>query len=151
MVTLQEQRESHRRQKTFSLPNQTDKQQSLVLIADDHGDSREMIKVLLEMRGFRVIEAADGEDAVFMAERNRPNLILMDINLPHLSGLDAARHIRRIENLSRVPIVFLSGHAESRFSDAAFAAGAADYLVKPINLAQLESVVRQNLKRNEEF
>ena len=147
MVTLQKSRETSRQENIFSSPNRTSK--SLVLIADDHGDSRSMVKMLLETRGYRVIEAADGEDAVFVAERNCPNLILMDVTLPHLSGIDAARQIRKIENLSRVPIVFLSGHAEARYSEAAFAAGAADYLVKPVNLDQLGNIVDKNLKQND--
>lgn len=148
MTELSNSKEFARQEKIFSSPMQTTNSNSLVLIADDHADSRNMLKILFEMRGYRVIEAADGEDAVWMAERSCPNLILMDVELPHLSGLDAARQIQRLDKLSNVPIVFLSAHAGRGFSEAAFAAGATDYLVKPVNLNQLENIVDENLKQN---
>lgn len=150
VIMLSESGRSTRQENDFSSPMQKNNSKSLVLIADDHADSRSMIKMVLEMRGYQVIEAEDGEDAVWMAERNCPNLILMDVTLPHLNGIDAARQIRRFEKLSDVPIVFLTGHAESGFSEAAFAAGAAGYLVKPINLNQLENIVDKNIKQIEE-
>lgn len=63
----------------------------VILIAEDNADSREMLKILLEMWNYRVIEAEDGEEAVRVAEKIRPDLILMDVRLPLLDGLDAAR------------------------------------------------------------
>jgi CheY-like chemotaxis protein len=145
MVTLLEPRKLNEPGKSVSLPLTTNGSKPVVLIAEDHADTRSLLKLLLEMRGYSVIEAADGEDAVWAAEKNSPDLILMDITLPHLSGLDAARQIHRFEKLNRVPIVFMSGHAQKGYCDAAFSAGAADYLVKPINLNQLENIIDKHL------
>src|SRR4051812_3000692 len=103
----------------------------LVLVAEDHDDTRFMLKYLLGMRGYRVVLAADGEMAVRMAESRCPDLILMDATLPRLDGLAATRRIRETPALCDVPIVFLSGHAEAWFRAAALETGGDDYIVKP--------------------
>lgn len=101
--------------------------------------------MLLEMRGLCVAEAADGEEAVRLAERLRPGLVLMDGSLPRLDGFAAARLIRDSASLSSTPVVFLSGHAEPRFQVLAREAGCADYLTKPIDIAQLDRVLGRHL------
>ena len=79
----------------------------LVLVAGDDPDTRFLFRTVLEMRGYCVIEAADGEETVGGAESARPDLILMDGSLPRLSGLEAARLIRRSTHVGHVPIVFI--------------------------------------------
>src|SRR5215213_11295115 len=84
---------------------------SKVLVAEDHDDTRLLLRTLLERRGLAVVEAADGVEACDVAEREHPDLILMDGGLPLLDGIAATRRLRGLATFSAVPIVFLSGHA----------------------------------------
>lgn len=115
----------------------------LVLVADDDADTRLLFRTVLEIRGYGVIESADGEETVRTAESERPDLILMDGSLPHLSGLDATRRIRGSEHIGNVPIVFITGHSGSAFVAQARAAGCDEYLVKPFDLAQLDDLLEK--------
>lgn len=117
----------------------------LVLVVEDHEDTRFMLKYLLERRGCRVALAGDGETAVRLAGQARPDLILMDATLPLMDGLTATRRIRKTNALARVPVVFLSGHAEAPFRAAALEAGGDDYLIKPFEIGQLERVLERHL------
>lgn len=114
----------------------------LVLVAEDHEDTRFLLRYVLEARGYRVAEAANGDEAVDLAELIRPDLVLMDGSLPRLDGLAATRRLRRLPLPFRVPIVFLTGHAEPAFRAAAREAGCDDYLTKPLDVRQLEKVLR---------
>ena len=115
----------------------------LVLVADDDEDTRLLFRTVLEVRGYSVIEAADGEETVRTAESARPDLILMDGSLPRLSGVDATRRIRESDHIGHVPIVFISGHTGTNFLALARKAGCDEYLVKPFDLAQLEYVLEK--------
>ena len=116
----------------------------VVLVVEDHEDTRFMLRVLLEMHGLEVVEAADGEEAVRAAESVRPGLVLMDGSLPLLDGLAAARRIREAESLRDVPVVMLSGRAEPDFRASALASGCDSFLVKPFSAAQLDSVLERH-------
>jgi two-component system cell cycle response regulator DivK len=120
----------------------------LVLVADDHEDTRLLYRTVLEVRGYGVIEAADGEETVCTAESVRPDLILMDGSLPRLNGVDAARQIRRSGHIGHVPIVFISGHAGAAFIALAREAGCDEYFVKPFDLSQLEDVLEKYCVQN---
>src|SRR5215207_3559663 len=115
----------------------------LVLVADDHEDTRLLFRTVLEVRGYGVIEAADGEETVRTAESARPDLILMDGNLPLLNGVDATRQIRNSDDIGHVPIVFISGHTGAAYLALAREAGCDEFLVKPFQLAQLEDVLEK--------
>ena len=117
----------------------------LVLVVDDDEDTRLLFRTMLEIRGYRAVEAADGEEAVGLAESARPDLILMDGSLPRVDGLDATRRIRQSERDGRVPILFVSGHAEAAFIARALEAGCDEYLVKPLDLDQLGGVLEKHL------
>jgi len=121
----------------------TTRARPLILVADDDPDTRFLFRTVLEMQGYCVIEAADGEETVGTAQSARPDLILMDGSLPRLSGLEAARQIRRSGHIGNVPIVFISGHAGAAFIEEAREAGCNEYLVKPLDLAQLEDVLEK--------
>jgi DNA-binding response OmpR family regulator len=121
--------------------------QPLVLVVEDHADTRFMLEYLLERHGCRVVSAADGEAAVSLAEQARPDLILMDATLPRLDGLAATRRIRATSTLCDVPIVFLSGHAEAAFRAVALETGGNDFLLKPFDLGQLEGLLDRHLGR----
>ncbi len=120
----------------------------LVLVADDDEDTRLLFRTMLEIRGYSVIEAADGEEAVRLAESECPDMILMDGSLPRLDGLDATRRIRKSAQAGQAPIAFISGHAEAAFIALAREAGCDEYLVKPLDLSQLGGVVEKYLGNN---
>ena len=105
----------------------------LVLVVEDHEDTRSMLRTMLEMRGYRVAEAVDGEEGVRLARRERPRVVIMDATLPRLDGLAATRRMRADSALARVPVVFLSGHAQPDFRAEALDAGGTDFLVKPVD------------------
>ena len=112
-----------------------------VLVVEDFEDNRFMMRRLLEMSGYRVIEAVNGQEAVEKAQAERPDLILMDLSLPHLDGLAATRRIRQQDGLGRVPIVAVSAHDTADFHADALAAGCNEYVTKPIDFDQLENLL----------
>ena len=122
---------------------------TLCLVVEDFEDSRFMIRRLLEMAGHRVIEASDGEAAVELALVERPELILMDLSLPKLDGLAATRRIRKHRGLSRVPIVAVSARDSLGSRTEALAAGCDEYVAKPIDFDQLNSVLERLLSRKQ--
>jgi DNA-binding response OmpR family regulator len=119
-----------------------------VLVVEDHDDTRFMLRYLMEQHGCLVIEAADGVEAVSLAESVCPSLILMDTGLPRLDGLAATRRIRKITMLDNVPIIFISGHAQPNLRAEAIATGGNDYLVKPLKLSELEMAVERHLGKS---
>ncbi len=121
----------------------------VILIVEDDEDSRLMLKILLEMWKYRVIEAADGLEAIRVAEEIRPDLILMDAKLPHLDGFETTRRIRESESVSRIPIIFLSACAEETYRRAARTVGADDYLVKPLDFELLENTLENYVSRRQ--
>jgi CheY-like chemotaxis protein len=116
-----------------------------VLVVDDYDDTRLMMRQVLEGQGYRVIEALTGIEAVKLAGRERPDLILMDINLPLIDGVNATRRIREIEEMSNVPIVAVSAYDSPDLRDSAITAGCVEYLLKPFDTAQLGSLVNRLL------
>jgi DNA-binding response OmpR family regulator len=106
-----------------------------------------MVKYFLEMSGFRVAEATDGENAVRLAEQSHPDLVLIDVSLPLLDGIAVTRHFRQSVSLPNLPVIFISAHAELRLRNEALAAGGNDYLVKPLDLKLLESAVEKHICR----
>ncbi|HEX8853430.1 MAG TPA: response regulator [Pyrinomonadaceae bacterium] len=113
----------------------------VVLVVEDFEDNRFMMRRLLEMSGYRVVEAVNGQEAVETAQRERPDLILMDLSLPLLDGLAATRRIRQQDGLSKVPIVAVSAHDTADFHADALAAGCNEYVTKPIDFDQLEGLL----------
>jgi CheY-like chemotaxis protein len=98
---------------------------------------------LLEMAGYNVLEASDGEQAVQMAVDSRPALILMDLSLPKLDGLSATRQIRQQKGLKRVPILAVSAHDSPESRNEALAAGCNEYVTKPIDFDQLHALLER--------
>ena len=114
-----------------------------VLLVEDTEDNRQMMGRLLELSGFRVVEATNGQEAVEAAARENPRIILMDLSLPFIDGLAATRRIRNIPGLQNVPIVAVSAHDTADFHHEALAAGCDAYLTKPIDFSELEAVMRR--------
>lgn len=108
-----------------------------VLLVEDFEDNRFMMRRLLEMSGYEVVEAVNGKQAVEKAATELPAIILMDLSLPQLDGLSATRQIRACDGMSKVPIVAVSAHDSADFHAQALAAGCNEYVTKPIDFDQL--------------
>ena len=117
-----------------------------VLVVEDFEDNRFMMRRLLEMSGYRVVEAVNGQEAVEEAVRVEPDLILMDLSLPLLDGLAATRRIREQQQLKNVPIVAVSAHDTADFHADALAAGCNEYVTKPIDFDQLEGLLSRLIR-----
>ena len=115
----------------------------LFLVVEDFEDSRFMMRRLLEMAGYDVLEASDGEQAVTMAVEAKPVLILMDLSLPKLDGLAATRKIRQKKGLKRVPIVAVSAHDSPESRTEALEAGCDEYVTKPIDFDNLHAILQR--------
>jgi two-component system cell cycle response regulator DivK len=115
----------------------------LFLVVEDFEDSRFMMRRLLEMAGYDVLEASDGEEAVRMAVEARPVLILMDLSLPKLDGLAATRQIRKKRGLKKIPIVAVSAHDSPESRTEALNAGCNEYVTKPIDFDHLHELLRR--------
>ena len=119
-----------------------------IMVVEDFEDNRFMMRRLLEMSGYRVVEAENGEEAVRRAGTEQPDLILMDLSLPLLDGLAATRQIRQNTELRHVPVVAVSAHDTADFHAEALAAGCNEYVTKPIDFDELEEVLNRLLNRN---
>jgi two-component system, cell cycle response regulator DivK len=117
----------------------------LVMIVDDSNDIREMVKFVLDSRGYKVIEAANGQEALKIARAECPDLILMDLNMPVLDGFGATRSIREMTDMCDVPIVAISAHDTVDHRAKAFAVGFNDYLTKPIDFVRLFDLIHRFL------
>ena len=118
-----------------------------VLLVEDTEDNRFMMRRLLEMTGYRVVEAMNGEEAVRLAKAECPQLILMDLSLPVIDGLAATRLIRKIPDCQRTPIIAVSAHDTSDFQSEAIQAGCNCYITKPIDFNELEAMIGQLLTK----
>jgi len=116
-----------------------------LLVAEDDGDNRLLLKTWLELRGYRVVEAANGEEALRVLHDVQPDLILMDLQLPLLNGFVVTRHVRQDERLRGVPIVIVSGHDPAKHRNPALAAGCQDFLTKPVDFRRLEALLKSLL------
>jgi DNA-binding response OmpR family regulator len=108
-----------------------------ILIADDDNAARRALRDLLQALDHRVVTAADGEQALLAFEAERPDLVLLDVEMPMLDGFDVARHIRAETPFDWIPIIFLSGRGEPAMVAEGIQAGGDDYLTKPVNLKVL--------------
>jgi two-component system, cell cycle response regulator DivK len=118
-----------------------------VLLVEDTEDNRFMMRRLLEMTGFRVVEAMNGEEAVKLAKAESPELILMDLSLPVIDGLAATRLIRKLPDFKSTPIIAVSAHDTSDFQAEAMEAGCNSYVTKPIDFSELEDLIAELLKK----
>ena len=116
-----------------------------VLVADDNSDTRRVVRWMLEQKGYAVIEAADGQQAVAAAVRHRPDLILMDLLMPVLDGFEAVRQVREHEALRGVPVVAMTGRDAAASRDRAEDLGFNQYLSKPLDFLRLNVVIEKLL------
>ena len=116
----------------------------MILVVEDYDDARYLIRVMLQMLGYRVVEATDGYEALECVKGERPDLILMDLSLPLMDGVTATKHIRELEGVSDVPVVCVTGHSE-KYREAALEAGANLVMRKPIDMDDLRPILSQYL------
>ena len=114
-----------------------------ILVAEDNADSREMMQLLLEGKGYRVVCADDGPRAFETAIQNLPDLVLVDLEMPKVDGLTITRKLRAHPAFEEVPIIIVSGHDPSRYRQAALDAGCDDYLLKPIDFDRLDEILNE--------
>ena len=116
-----------------------------VLVVEDYEDARRIISLWLKTSGYHVLEAGDGGEAVEIARRACPDLVIMDMSLPTLDGLSAAKAIHEITGLCDVPIIACSAHDVEEWADKALAAGCDDFASKPMDFAALEIALQRLL------
>lgn len=113
-----------------------------ILIAEDFDDTRSMIKRMLQTNGYHVVEAANGQEAVELTRGDCPDLILMDLNMPLMDGLEATEQIRQCRDLcSGVVILAVTAHDTYGMKEAALEAGCDGYLTKPLDFKNLGKIL----------
>jgi two-component system cell cycle response regulator DivK len=119
---------------------------SKILIADDRAPSRELIREILEISGYEVVEASDGGEALEKARELVPDLILLDIEMPTLDGFDVIQQLRSDPRFTATPIVALTASAMPGDREKALQAGFTGYISKPVRLAELRAEVGRLLQ-----
>ena len=112
-----------------------------ILIVEDDDTSLFVLKDILKTKGYRILEACDGRQAVIVAEAEKLDLILLDLQLPRLNGLGVIRHLRQNANLEGLPIVIMTGCDPEKYQGIAIDAGCDDFLLKPIDFDRLDAVL----------
>jgi two-component system, OmpR family, phosphate regulon response regulator PhoB len=118
---------------------------STILLVEDDPDIRHLVSYKLVRGGFDVIEAADGVAALHEARRHAPDLVILDVRMPRMSGLEVCRELRAGALTADVPIIMLTARARQQDLEQAFAAGATDYVVKPFSPRALQERVESLL------
>ncbi len=121
-----------------------------VMVVEDFDDTRQFLKLLLEHKGYYVLEATNGQRAVELAKREHPRLILMDLSLPVLDGISATKQIREQGFLNDVLIVAVTAHQEREYRERAFAAGCDEFVNKPVDFDKLEALLHKFLPMHRE-
>ena len=122
-----------------------------VLVVEDFADLRRLVALYLHARGYQVLEAANGKTAIQTAQSGNPNLILLDIRLPDINGVDVIRELRQLSETKHVPIVGWSAESESNPQrEMLRRAGISDYIQKPTSLKQLDAVIKRFLPESKQ-
>jgi two-component system cell cycle response regulator DivK len=116
-----------------------------ILVVEDQEDNRRILRDLLTNVGFQLVEAEDGAEGVAAAETHRPDLILMDIQMPIVDGYEATRQIKANPTLKSIPVIVVTSYALSGDEEKARAAGCDDYITKPYSPRQLLAKIKEHL------
>ena len=118
-----------------------------ILIAEDERDIRDLITFTLRFAGYDVVAASNGEEAVGLAQQEKPDLILMDVRMPRMTGYEACAAMKEIPDLKDIPVIFLSAKGQESEIQAGLSAGAAEYLLKPFAPDQLTARIHSILSQ----
>lgn len=119
-----------------------------ILVVEDSDDIRLLMKIVLEMKGYRVLEAMNGKQAIEQAVHERPQLILMDLSMSVMDGWEATRQLRLLEQTRDIPIVGISAHCYGERRELAIKAGCNDCIPKPLDELALNRILSELLTRH---
>lgn len=117
----------------------------IILVIEDYSDSRTLLSSLLRGKGYKVVEARDGKEGLLQANRITPDLILMDLAMPEMDGVEATRRLRQRNTLARTPIFAISAYATADVKHDALAAGCAEVFLKPLDIESLLGKIKATL------
>ena len=120
-----------------------------ILLVEDFDDTRLMMKLWLVKNGYRVVEAETGEEAIDVAQRELPDLIIMDVMMPGMNGLDATQRIREYQALRRTPIVAVSAYGADEYRSLAIDAGCNEYVSTPFDPGALAELIKSLIAKRE--
>jgi two-component system cell cycle response regulator DivK len=118
-----------------------------ILIVEDNPTNMRLIRMVLRNKGYSVLETTDGEEALAVAMKERPDLIVMDIQLPKMDGLEVTRRLRQIPHFSQTPIIALTASAMEGDRERIIASGCDEYISKPVNTRRFPQLVAEMLRR----
>jgi two-component system, cell cycle response regulator DivK len=131
------------------MENQIKKSLRTILLVEDFDDTRLMMKMWLVKNGYRVVEAETGEEAINMAQRELPDLIIMDVMMPGMNGLDATQRIRQYRALRRTPIVAVSAYGADEYRTIAIESGCNEYVSTPFEPSALAELIENLIAARE--
>jgi len=117
-----------------------------IMVVDDNRDSRELVVKVLKTKGYQMVEASDGEEALEKVIIEKPDLILLDISIPKIDGFEVCRRIKSQEDFKSIPVVALTAHAMKGDREKTLGVGFEGYISKPINIRELPDQVKSYLK-----
>ena len=118
-----------------------------VVIAEDEPDIRDLIKFTLQFAGYEVFAGGNGEEGYELAKREKPDIVMMDVRMPKMTGYEACKLIKAEPKTAHIPVVFLSAKGQEAEVQTGLAVGATEYLLKPFELTQLTEKVAEILTR----
>lgn len=118
-----------------------------ILIAEDERDIRDLIEFTLSFAGHEVVKATNGAEAVELAPKVMPDLIMMDVRMPKMTGYEACREIKQMDSVKHIPVVFLSAKGQDAEIDTGLEAGAYEYILKPFAPDQLTQRISEVLTK----
>ena len=120
-----------------------------ILIVEDNPQNMKLVLLTLQSRGYELIEATDGEEALKMADREKPDLILMDIQIPKIDGLEVTRRLKQMPAFSHTPVIALTAHAMKGDEQKIAEAGCDAYITKPFSTRELPKLVAKMLEQHQ--
>jgi two-component system cell cycle response regulator DivK len=118
-----------------------------ILVVEDNMDTYELMRIILELNGYETFLAMNGRDGVNAARKQNPDLILMDLAMPEMDGWEATRRIKKDPKTASIPLIAVTAHALPGERDRALKAGCDDYIIKPMDLVELVSLVNRALNK----
>ncbi len=117
-----------------------------ILIVEDHTDSREILAIQLRLMSYEVIEAVDGQEGIEKAQAENPNLIIMDLGLPGIDGIETTVRLKQNPKTAHIPVIALTAWQEQDYKDKALQAGMAGFLTKPTPPRILKDAIERSLR-----